>query len=150
MLVFPCLRSARDVVRIQDIGAPLAAQGTAFEHVVPHGDDAGGDDLGEHVVDAEPIDEHPHRDYRCMPPHPAIFVFLVEMGVVDIMLNLKNIKFKAHTDSPVELRLEKTGAGIITAKDIKANAEMEVVNPDQIIATIDDDKTKLNLQWILL
>lgn len=62
MLVFPCLRSARDVVRIQDIGAPLAAQGTAFEHVVPHGDDAGGDDLGEHVVDAEPVDEHPHEE----------------------------------------------------------------------------------------
>ena len=62
MPAFPCLRSARDVVRIQGISAPLAAQGAAFEHVVPHGDDAGGDDLGEHVVDAEPVDEHPHEE----------------------------------------------------------------------------------------
>ncbi len=73
----------------------------------------------------------------------------VKEDVVDIMLNLKNIKFKAHTDSPVELRLEKTGAGIITAKDIHANAEMEVVNPDQIIATIDDDKTKFAMDIVV-
>ena len=73
----------------------------------------------------------------------------VKEDVVDIMLNLKNIKFKAHTDSPVELRLEKTGTGIITAKDIKANAEMEVVNPDQIIATIDDDKTKFAMDIVV-
>ena len=73
----------------------------------------------------------------------------VKEDVVDIMLNLKNIKFKAHTDSPVELRLEKTGAGIITAKDIKANAEMEVVNPGQIIATIDDDKTKFAMDIVV-
>lgn len=73
----------------------------------------------------------------------------VKEDVVDIMLNLKNIKFKAHTDSPVELRLEKTGAGIITAKDIHVNAEMEVVNPDQIIATIDDDKTKFAMDIVV-
>ena len=73
----------------------------------------------------------------------------VKEDVVDIMLNLKNIKFKAHTDSPVELRLEKTGAGIITAKDIRANAEMEVVNPDQIIATIDDDKAKFAMDIVV-
>ncbi|MDO4871996.1 MAG: DNA-directed RNA polymerase subunit alpha [bacterium] len=73
----------------------------------------------------------------------------VKEDVVDIMLNLKNIKFKAHTDSPVELRLEKTGSGVITAADIEANAEMEVVNPDQIIATIDDEKTKIAMNFVV-
>ncbi len=73
----------------------------------------------------------------------------VKEDVVDIMLNLKNIKFKAHTDEPVELRLEKTGAGVITAADISANAEMEVVNPDQIIATIDDAKTKIAMNFVV-
>lgn len=72
----------------------------------------------------------------------------VKEDVVDIMLNLKNIKFKAHTDSPVELRLEKTGAGVITAADIQASADMEVVNPDQIIATIDDAKTKFVMDLV--
>jgi len=73
----------------------------------------------------------------------------VKEDVVDIMLNLKNIKFKAHTDSPVELRLEKTGAGVITAADIQASADMEVVNPDQIIATIDDAKTKFIMDLVV-
>ena len=73
----------------------------------------------------------------------------VKEDVVDIMLNLKNIKFKAHTDSPVELRLEKTGAGVITAADIQASADMEVVNLDQIIATIDDAKTKFVMDLVV-
>lgn len=73
----------------------------------------------------------------------------VKEDVVDIMLNLKNIKFKAHTDSPVELRLEKTDAGVITAADIQASADMEVVNPDQIIATIDDAKTKFVMDLVV-
>lgn len=73
----------------------------------------------------------------------------VKEDVVDIMLNLKNIKFKAHTDSPVELRLEKTGAGVIAAADIQASADMEVVNPDQIIATIDDAKTKFVMDLVV-
>lgn len=73
----------------------------------------------------------------------------VKEDVVDIMLNLKNIKFKAHTDSPVELRLEKTGAGVITAADIQTSADMEVVNPDQIIATVDDAKTKFVMDLVV-
>ena len=73
----------------------------------------------------------------------------IEEDVVDIMLNLKNIKFKAHTDRPIELRLEKSGAGVITAADIKANADVEVVNTDQIIATIDDNKTKIAIDLVV-
>ena len=61
----------------------------------------------------------------------------IKEDVVDIMLNLKGVRLRVHTDEPVELRLEKTG-GVITAGDIKANGEVEVVNPDHIIATVDD------------
>lgn len=73
----------------------------------------------------------------------------VREDVVDIMLNLKNVKFKAHTDSPVELTLEKSGAGIITAGDIQSNSDMEVVNPDQVIATIDGEKTKFIMYLVV-
>lgn len=73
----------------------------------------------------------------------------VKEDVVDIMLNLKNIKFKSHTDQPVELRLEKSGTGDITAADISANSDIEVVNPDQIIATIDDPKTKIVMDLVV-
>lgn len=61
--------------------------------------------------------------------HEFTTVSGVKEDVVDIMLNLKNIRFKAHTDQPVELRLEKTGAGVVTAADISASADVEVVNP---------------------
>ena len=61
----------------------------------------------------------------------------IKEDVVDIMLNLKGVRLRVHTDEPVELRLEKTG-GVITAGDIQANGEVEVVNPDHVIATIDD------------
>lgn len=63
----------------------------------------------------------------------------IKEDVVDIMLNLKGVRLRVHTDEPVELRLEKTG-DVITAGDIQANGEVEVVNPDHIIATIDDPK----------
>lgn len=63
----------------------------------------------------------------------------IKEDVVDIMLNLKGVRLRVHADEPVELRLEKTG-GVITAGDIQANGEVEVVNPDHVIATIDDPK----------
>lgn len=72
--------------------------------------------------------------------HEFTTVAGVKEDVVDIMLNLKNVNLKVHTDEPIELRLEKKGAGVITAGDIKTSADVEVVNPDQVIATIDDPK----------
>lgn len=64
----------------------------------------------------------------------------IKEDVVDIMLNLKNVHLIVKTDEPVELRLEKKGAGVITAADIKANADVEIINLDQVIATVDDPK----------
>lgn len=64
----------------------------------------------------------------------------VKEDVVDIMLNLKTIRFRVHTDEPIEIRLEKKGAGAVTAADIKTTADIEVVNPEAHIATIDDPK----------
>jgi DNA-directed RNA polymerase subunit alpha len=72
----------------------------------------------------------------------------VKEDVVDIMLNLKNVRLKVHTDQPVELRLEKKGAGVVTAGDIKTTADVEVVNPDQIIATIDDPKKSILMDLV--
>ena len=63
----------------------------------------------------------------------------IREDVVDIMLNLKGVNFRIATDEPIELRLEKHGAGEITAADIQANADVEVMNPDHVICTVDDD-----------
>lgn len=67
----------------------------------------------------------------------------VKEDVVDIMLNLKGVRFRVYGDEPQSLRVTKSGKGTVTAKDIETNADVEVVNPDHVIATIDDPKGKL-------
>jgi len=64
----------------------------------------------------------------------------VKEDVVDIMLNLKGVNLKVEGDAPVELRLEKTGNGAVTAADIKTTADVEIMNLDHVICTIDDPK----------
>lgn len=73
----------------------------------------------------------------------------IKEDVVDIMLNLKNVRVRAHNDQPVELRLEKSGAGAVTAGDIKLSDDIEVVNPDAIICTIDDPKAKVVMDLVI-
>ncbi len=67
----------------------------------------------------------------------------VKEDVVDIMLNLKSVRFRVFSDEPQTLRLSKSGKGTVTARDITLNADVEVVNPGQVIATLDDPKAKL-------
>ncbi len=56
--------------------------------------------------------------------------------VTDIILNLKEIRFKQHDSEPKTLRIAKQGAGPITAADIQLTDNVEVLNPDQHIATL--------------
>jgi DNA-directed RNA polymerase subunit alpha len=60
--------------------------------------------------------------------------------VTDIVLNLKKVKFKAHTRDPQTLLLSVNKEGEITAADIQVNQNIELVNPDQIICTLDKKK----------
>lgn len=73
----------------------------------------------------------------------------IKEDVVDIMLNLKNIHFKSHSDEPVIVRLEKKGAGAVTAADIKVTADVEVINKDAHVATIDDPKGSLVIDIVI-
>lgn len=67
----------------------------------------------------------------------------VKEDAVDLMLNLKGIRFRVYGDETQHLRIEKSGKGTVTAKDIKTNADVEVANPEHVICTIDDPKAKL-------
>jgi len=73
----------------------------------------------------------------------------VKEDVIDIMLNVKNIRVKAFSDKPIELRLEKKGAGVVTAADIKTIDDVKVVNPDQVICTIDDPKKSVLIDFVV-
>ncbi|NCU30479.1 DNA-directed RNA polymerase subunit alpha [Candidatus Saccharibacteria bacterium] len=69
--------------------------------------------------------------------------------VVDIMLNVKSIRLKSDSDSPVELSLTKKGSGTVTAGDIKLTADVEIVNPEQVICTIDDPKGSVTMHFVV-
>src|SRR5665213_1947862 len=73
----------------------------------------------------------------------------VKEDVVDIMLNLKGIRFRVFSDEPQTLRLSHQGKGSVTAKDIQTNANAEIVNPSHVIATLDDDKAKLVMDLVV-
>jgi DNA-directed RNA polymerase subunit alpha len=73
----------------------------------------------------------------------------VKEDVVDIMLNLKNVRVKSASDAPVELTLTKKGSGLVTAADIKLVADIEIANLDQIICTIDDPKAELKMRLVV-
>lgn len=73
----------------------------------------------------------------------------VQEDVVDIILSLKKLRFRVFSDEPQTLRLTKKGKGNITGKDIEKNANVEVVNPEQKIATIGDDKASVAIDLIV-
>ncbi len=58
----------------------------------------------------------------------------VQEDVVDILLNLKGVVFRLHTGGEVTLKLAKTGEGAVTAADIELTHDVEVVNPEHLIA----------------
>jgi DNA-directed RNA polymerase subunit alpha len=63
----------------------------------------------------------------------------VREDVTDIILNLKNLICLLHGESPeVEVRLDKRGAGPVTAADIEAPADLEILNPELEIANLSD------------
>ena len=72
--------------------------------------------------------------------HEFTIVEGVKEDVVDIMLNLKQVHFKVFSDEAQIIRLEKNKKGEITAADIKTNDQVEIVNPEQVIATLDANK----------
>jgi len=73
----------------------------------------------------------------------------VKEDIVDIMLNLKSVRFRVYGDEPQTLRITKQGKGPVKAKDIAVNADVEVVNPDHVIATLDDDKSKFVVDLVV-
>ena len=70
----------------------------------------------------------------------------VKEDVVEIILNLKKLRFRVFSDEPQFLVLNASKKGAVTAADIKTTADVEVVNPDQLIATLDKDKVMLGME----
>src|SRR3984957_13563882 len=61
----------------------------------------------------------------------------VREEVTDIILNIKRLALRSHSDLPRRVRLRAEGAGEVTAKQIETGADVEVMNPDLVICTLD-------------
>ena len=70
----------------------------------------------------------------------------VKEDVVEILLNLKQVRLKIETEKSVKLEIEAKGPGSVKAKDIKLPSGVEIVNPDQHLASLADNKTKLSIE----
>lgn len=79
-------------------------------------------------------------------PHEFTTMDGVKEDAVEIRMNLKQIALKIHTDAPVRLHLSKKGKGPITAGDFTPNSDVEIVNPETVIATLTDDTTTFALE----
>ena len=58
----------------------------------------------------------------------------VQEDVVDILLNIKGIVLKLHNNNEAILSLKKVGKGVVTASDIEIGHDVEIMNPDHVIA----------------
>ncbi|MEK7603984.1 MAG: DNA-directed RNA polymerase subunit alpha [Patescibacteria group bacterium] len=66
--------------------------------------------------------------------------------IIQIILNVKRIRFKLHSEEPVKVTLSVKGDKEITAADIKATSDVEIINPDQHIATLTDKKSGFEME----
>ncbi len=72
----------------------------------------------------------------------------VKEDVTEIVLNVKSIIARLHCDGPKTVYIEASGEGLVTAGDIKPDAEVEILNPEQPIATLGPDGA-LNMELVL-
>ncbi len=69
----------------------------------------------------------------------------VKEDVTAIVLNIKKLRLKSYASHPVQLKLVKAGAGAVTAADIMESGDVEVVNADQHLMTLDSDDVTIEM-----
>ena len=65
----------------------------------------------------------------------------VREDVVDIVLNIKQLALRLHSEGPKRMTLKATGPGAVTAGQIEVPSDIEILNPDHVLCTLDDGAT---------
>ncbi len=73
----------------------------------------------------------------------------IKEDVIEIILNLKQLRLKVHTEEPVRLSLKVKGEKVVTAADIKETDLVEIVNKDLHIATLDNKNAEMDMELIV-
>ncbi len=78
------------------------------------------------------------HEFSCIPN--------VQEDVTGIVMNIKNIRLRSYSERSVRLQLNKYGAGEVRAGDIELPANVELVNPGQVLATLDGPDAHLEME----
>src|SRR3954465_15353294 len=70
----------------------------------------------------------------------------VKEDTTELLLNIKQLRLKSHSDQQVTLRLEAQGPGVVTAADLIYPSEIEIANPELHIATLDSPEARLDME----
>src|SRR5688572_21826348 len=70
----------------------------------------------------------------------------VKEDTTELVLNIKQIRLRSFADRPVSLRIESSGTGEVTAADIIAPPDVEIVNPELHLASLDGEESRLVLE----
>lgn len=70
----------------------------------------------------------------------------IKEDVITILLNLKRVRVALHSDEPITMNIKVSGAGVVTAKDIDAPSQIEILNPDQHIAELTAKGASLEIE----
>ncbi len=81
--------------------------------------------------------------------HEFSTVANVKEDIVEIILNLKLLRFRVHSDEPVHLHCRVKGKKPVRARDIEANAQVEIVDLDALIATLTADDGELDMELVV-
>jgi DNA-directed RNA polymerase subunit alpha len=71
--------------------------------------------------------------------HEFSTIYGVREDVTDIILNIKELLVKLHSDGPETLHLKANKPGAVRARDIQTGSTVEILNPDHVIATLSED-----------
>ena len=71
----------------------------------------------------------------------------VKEDVVEMILNIKKLRFKVYSDEPVIVNLTAKGDKVVTGADIEKNSNVEVVNPEQVICTLTNKNAEIGIEF---
>ncbi|MGH2367009.1 MAG: DNA-directed RNA polymerase subunit alpha [Chloroflexota bacterium] len=80
-----------------------------------------------------------HHEFSSIPD--------VKEDVTQIVLNIKKLRLRSFSEEPVKAQLDVPGPGTVTAADIRWPDQVEIINPDQPIATLDSDTARLSVEF---
>lgn len=70
----------------------------------------------------------------------------IKEDVINILLNLRRVRLNLHSEEPITISLNKSGVGFVTAGDIDAPTQVEILNPNQVIAEITNKTAKFKME----